>query len=52
MVMRHISKREGGPTDTSRDYEMTDWVSLDRFVDGLVEGLAQAAEGTSRQPNA
>jgi menaquinone-dependent protoporphyrinogen IX oxidase len=22
----------GGPTDTSRDYEFTDWVALDRFV--------------------
>jgi menaquinone-dependent protoporphyrinogen oxidase len=32
-VMKRISKAEGGPTDTSRDYEMTDWVALDRFAD-------------------
>jgi menaquinone-dependent protoporphyrinogen oxidase len=30
-VMKRISKAEGGPIDTSRDYEMTDWVALDRF---------------------
>jgi menaquinone-dependent protoporphyrinogen oxidase len=52
LVMRHISKMEGGPTDTSRDYEMTDWISLDKFVDGLVESLEQAAEGALREPNA
>ncbi len=52
LVMRHISKMEGGPTDTSRDYEMTDWVSLDKFVDALVQSLAPAAEGTLREPNA
>jgi menaquinone-dependent protoporphyrinogen oxidase len=52
LVMRHISKMEGGPTDTSRDYEMTDWVSLDKFVDGMLESLAQAPEGTLRRPDA
>jgi len=31
-VMKHISKRVGGPTDTSRDYEFTDWEGLDRFI--------------------
>jgi menaquinone-dependent protoporphyrinogen oxidase len=37
LVMRHISKMEGGPTDTSHDYEMTDWVSLDAFVEELIQ---------------
>ena len=32
MVMKTISRMAGGPTDTSRDYEFTDWVALDRFV--------------------
>jgi menaquinone-dependent protoporphyrinogen IX oxidase len=30
--MKTISRRAGGPTDTSRDYEFTDWVALDQFV--------------------
>jgi menaquinone-dependent protoporphyrinogen oxidase len=32
LIMKTISRRAGGPTDTSRDYEFTDWVALDRFV--------------------
>jgi menaquinone-dependent protoporphyrinogen oxidase len=32
-VMKQISKKNGGPTDTSRDYEFTDWRGVDRFVD-------------------
>jgi menaquinone-dependent protoporphyrinogen oxidase len=32
-VMKRISRQNGGPTDTSRDYEFTDWPALDRFVD-------------------
>jgi menaquinone-dependent protoporphyrinogen oxidase len=38
MVMKRIVKSEGGSTDTSQDHEYTDWVDLDRFVDGLVSG--------------
>ena len=48
--MRHISKVAGGPTDTSRDFEMTNWGSLDRFVDELVESLDEEAEGTLQDP--
>ena len=32
LIMKTISRRAGGPTDTSRDYEFTDWVALDQFV--------------------
>jgi menaquinone-dependent protoporphyrinogen oxidase len=38
-VMKRISKAEGGPTDTSRDYEMTDWVSLARFAEEVAASL-------------
>jgi menaquinone-dependent protoporphyrinogen oxidase len=31
-VMRSIVKREGGETDTSRDYEYTDWDAVDQFA--------------------
>jgi menaquinone-dependent protoporphyrinogen oxidase len=32
MVMRYIARRAGGSTDTSRDYEYTDWVDLKEFA--------------------
>ncbi len=31
-IIRLISKRKGGPTDTSRDHEHTDWAAVDRFA--------------------
>jgi menaquinone-dependent protoporphyrinogen oxidase len=41
-VMRRISAKEGGDTDTSRDYEYTDWSSVDRFARELVQGAVFA----------
>ena len=38
-VMKRISDAEGGPTDTSRDYEMTDWVSLERFAEEVAASV-------------
>jgi menaquinone-dependent protoporphyrinogen oxidase len=32
LVMRFISKRAGGDTDTSREYEYTDWAALAAFA--------------------
>ena len=34
-VMRRISARAGGGTDTSRDYEYTDWNDVRAFVNGF-----------------
>lgn len=31
-VLKRISMKEGGPTDTSRDHELTDWAQVDRFA--------------------
>jgi menaquinone-dependent protoporphyrinogen oxidase len=31
-VMKRIARKAGAPTDTSRDYEFTDWAALARFV--------------------
>jgi menaquinone-dependent protoporphyrinogen oxidase len=31
-VMKRIARKAGAPTDTSRDYELTDWSALDRFI--------------------
>lgn len=32
-VLKRIAKKSGGDTDTSRDYEYTDWKALDEFID-------------------
>jgi menaquinone-dependent protoporphyrinogen oxidase len=42
-VMKRISRQNGGPTDTSRDYEFTDWPTLDRFVDEVTERFVAGA---------
>lgn len=34
-LMKRIARQAGAPTDTSRDYEFTDWPALDRFVEGI-----------------
>ena len=35
-IMRSIAKKEGGDTDTSHDYEYTDWSAVDRFATQVV----------------
>jgi menaquinone-dependent protoporphyrinogen oxidase len=40
-IMKRISARTGGPTDTSRDYEFTDWAAVDRFAAELADALAR-----------
>jgi len=32
LAMKWIARRSGAPTDTSRDYEFTDWQAVERFV--------------------
>jgi len=39
-LMKRIVRKAGGNTDTSRDYEYTDWTDLDRFADGFTARLA------------
>jgi len=34
-----VSRRRGGPTDTTRDHEMTDWAAVDRFAERVAKGL-------------
>jgi len=36
LLMKRIARKEGAPTDTSRDHELTNWPALDRFVSELV----------------
>lgn len=46
-AMKYIAYRKGGPTDTSRDYELTDWDDLTRFVDSFVKDSAIARPPSS-----
>jgi len=36
-AMKYIAYRKGAPTDTSRDYELTDWDDLARFADTCID---------------
>jgi menaquinone-dependent protoporphyrinogen oxidase len=45
-IMRRIAAKEGGDTDTSRDYEYTDWNAVERFATSFVS----EAFGTGPSP--
>jgi menaquinone-dependent protoporphyrinogen oxidase len=46
-VMKRIARRAGGGIDTTRDYEYTDWVDLQRVVESFAERmLAPASSGS------
>lgn len=47
-IMKMISKREGGSTDTRHDHEYTDWEAVTRFAGQFVELLAAYAVVDSR----
>lgn len=37
--MKRISRRAGGPTDTTRDHELTDWTQVRRFSEAYMAAL-------------
>jgi menaquinone-dependent protoporphyrinogen oxidase len=39
-IMKRISARTGGPTDTTHDHEFTDWAAVDRFAAELSHALS------------
>lgn len=43
-VMKRISRKEGGSTDTSRDHEYTDWTQVEHFAVQFAERVEEAAE--------
>lgn len=43
-VMKQISKRHFGPTDTSRDHELTDWAEVQRFADRFLTLVRRSEE--------
>jgi menaquinone-dependent protoporphyrinogen oxidase len=59
-VMKLIARKAGAPTDTSRNYEFTDWNALDQFVEvtlstlpsgSLNQATRTAVPGTARMPS-
>jgi menaquinone-dependent protoporphyrinogen oxidase len=51
-LMRFIAWREGGDTDTSRDYEYTNWKQLRSDVDGYLQVVVRSlAHGASSTPH-
>lgn len=52
LIMKQIVRRRLGDVDTSRDYEYTDWASVDEFVDQFEArvGAWHTSEGETRPP--
>jgi menaquinone-dependent protoporphyrinogen oxidase len=42
-IMKRISAREGGPTDTSKNYDLTDWSAVERFTEDFLTLLTPVA---------
>ncbi|HEU4647494.1 MAG TPA: flavodoxin domain-containing protein [Gemmatimonadales bacterium] len=43
-VMRHIAAQRGGPTDTTRDYDFTDWAAVNRIAGELAASFSAIGE--------
>jgi menaquinone-dependent protoporphyrinogen oxidase len=41
-IMRRIARKEGGPVDTTRDHELTDWDAVARFATRMAEEIENA----------
>ena len=49
-LLREISRRNGGPTDTSRDHELTDWKQVTSFAKRFGRRVAPALPPTELAP--
>jgi menaquinone-dependent protoporphyrinogen oxidase len=43
MLMRRIAKKEGGPVDTRRDHELTDWSAVRAFARSIAADVRAAS---------
>jgi menaquinone-dependent protoporphyrinogen oxidase len=48
-VMTKIARAEGQPTDTSRDYEFTEWDKVDQFGDEFVQQCLEVGKSRGTQ---
>lgn len=39
-IMKRIAGKTGGPVDTTRDYEFTDWTKLDQSLEELIQSAS------------
>jgi menaquinone-dependent protoporphyrinogen oxidase len=39
-IMKRIARRQGAPTDTSRDYEFTNWDDVARLAENVARRIA------------
>lgn len=46
-IMKLISRSTGGPTDTSQEYEFTDWGAVERFANYLGDTLAAGGRASA-----
>lgn len=47
-LMRLLMRHEGHPTDTSRDYDYTDWDAVEKLGDDFAQGLSRAPSQANR----
>jgi menaquinone-dependent protoporphyrinogen oxidase len=45
-LMKLIAKREGGPTDTSQDYDYTNWDAVEKFARDFAESVEARLQRT------
>jgi len=50
-VMKRIARSEGGPTDTTRDHEMTDWAHVDDFAQQFARLVAPVLFAQTAHPS-
>ncbi|MGV3618532.1 MAG: flavodoxin domain-containing protein [Fimbriimonas sp.] len=48
-LLKRISASAGGPTDTSRDHELTDWNAVERFAEAFAASLEAPAPETGHR---
>jgi menaquinone-dependent protoporphyrinogen IX oxidase len=48
--MRRIARKAGADTDTSRDYEYTDWAAVDALVEKLTPAESLHQDQSTSQP--
>ncbi len=46
-LIKWIARKEGGPTDTSRDHDLTDWSDVARFANEIADELRGKAASSS-----
>ena len=50
-LVKRIARKAGAPTDTSRDYEFTDWSALDTFVGNAIVAVDRHCEAAQDAPH-